>query len=46
MRGGRFLSGLREMQVTERILSIMSLLKASIDIWDEDISPNTDDESM
>ena len=46
MSGGGFLSGLREMQVTERILSIMSLLKASIDIWNENISPNTDDESM
>ena len=46
MSGGRFLFGLREMQVSERILSTMSLLKASINIWNEDISPDADDESM
>ena len=46
MSGGRFLFGLREMQVSERILSTMSLLKASIDIWNEDINPDADDESM
>ena len=46
MSGGRFIFGLREMQVSERILSTMSLLKASINIWNEDISPDADDESM
>ena len=46
MSGGRFIFGLREMQVSERILSTMSLLKASINIWNEDTSPNADDESM
>ena len=47
MSGGRFSFGLREMQVSERILSTMSLLKASINIWNEDLSPDADDdESM
>ena len=46
MSGGRFLFGLREMQVSERILSTMSLLKVSINIWNEDISPDANDESM
>ena len=47
MSGGRFSFGLREMQVSERILSTMSLLKASINIWNEDLSPHADDdESM
>ena len=43
MSGGRFSFGLREMQVSERMFSTMSLLKASINIWNENISP---DESM
>ena len=46
MSGGRLLFGLQEMQLSERILSTMSLLKASIKIWNEDISPNTDDQCM
>ena len=46
MSAGRFLFGLREMQLSERILSTMSLLKASINIWNEDISLDGDDESM
>ena len=47
MSGGRFSFGLREIQVSERILSTMSLLKASINIWNESISPDEDDdESM
>ena len=46
MNGGRFLFGLREIQASERILSTMSLLKASVNIWNEDISPDADDESM
>ena len=46
MSGGRFIFGLREMQVSERILSTMSLLKASINIWNEDISPDAGDERM
>ena len=47
MSGGRFSFGLREMQVSERILSTISLLKASINIWNEDLSPDADDdESM
>ena len=46
MNGGRFLFGLREMQVSERILSTISSLKTSINIGNEDISPDADDESM
>ena len=46
MSGGRFLFGLRDMQVSERILLIMSLLKASMNIWNEDISPDANNESM
>ena len=46
MSGGRFLFDLQEIQVFERILSTMSMLKASINIWNEDISPDADDESM
>ena len=44
--GRRFLFGLQEMQVSERILSTMSLLKASMNVWNEYISPDADDESM
>ena len=43
MSRGRFL---REMQVSKRNLSTISLLKASINIWNEDISPDADNESM
>ena len=46
MSGGRFLIGLREMQVSERILSTVSLLKASINIWDEDVRLDAANESM
>ena len=46
MSGGKFLFDLREMQVSKRILSTMSLLKASINIWNGDISPDAADESM
>ena len=46
MSGGKFLFGWREMQASERILSTMSFLKASTNIWNEDISPDADDESI
>ena len=46
MSGGRFLFGLREIMVSERIFSTMGLLKTSINIWNKDISPDADDESM
>ena len=46
MSGGRCLFGSQEMQVSERILSTMSLLKASMNVWNEYISPDADDESM
>ena len=45
MSGG-FLFGLQEMQVSERSLSTMSLLKASMNVWNEYITPDADDESM
>ena len=44
MSGGIFLFGLREMQVSERILSTMSFLKASTNIQNEDISSDADDD--
>ena len=37
MSGGRFLVGLREVQNSERILVIKSLLKESICVWREDL---------
>ena len=40
MSGGRFLIGLRELESSERILSISSLIKESIDFWKEDIRPD------
>ena len=46
MSGGRFLIGLQEILLSERIFSTMSLLKTSINIWNKDISPDADDESM
>ena len=46
MTGGRFLFGLRKMQASERILSTMSLLKASTNTWNEDIGSDADDESI
>ena len=42
----RQMRGLREMQVSERILLPMSLLKALINIWNEDKRPDADDENM
>ena len=44
MSGGRFLVGLREVKISERILSIKSLLKESISIGEEDIYLDNDDE--
>ena len=46
MSGGRFLFGFRGMQVSERILSTMGLLKGPINIFNKDISPDADSESM
>ena len=46
MTGGRFFFGLRKMQASERILSTMSLLKASTNTWNEDIGSDADDESI
>ena len=41
MSGGRFLVGLREIQISEQILAMRSLLKESCNIWEEDIRPET-----
>ena len=40
MIGGQFLVGLREGTISERILAAKSLLKESIFIWNEDVSPD------
>ena len=37
MSGGRFLIGLRELETSERILAVKTLLKESINIWEEDV---------
>ena len=41
MSGGRFLVGLREVNTSERILAIKSLLKESISFWEEDVYPDS-----
>ena len=41
MSGGRFLMGLREVKVNERILIVKSLSKESISFWEEDIYPDS-----
>ena len=42
MSGGRFLIGLRELECSEKIISISSLLKEGIDFWKEDVRPVND----
>ena len=42
MSGGRFLIGLRELESSEQILCISSLIKEGVDFWKEDVRPNTD----
>ena len=37
MSGGRFLFGLREVNSSEKILKIRSLLKENINLWEEDL---------
>ena len=37
MSGGRFLIGLRELETSERILAVKTLLKESVNIWEEDV---------
>ena len=37
MSGGRFLVGLREVNSSEKILKIRSLLKENINFWEEDL---------
>ena len=41
MNGERFLFGLREVIVSERILACKSLLKRSILFWNEDIAKDS-----
>ena len=41
MNGGRFLFGLREVIVSERILAFKSLLKRNILFWNEDIGKDS-----
>ena len=43
MSGGRFLVSLREVQTTEKILTISSLLKEDVSFWEEDIQPDNND---
>ena len=45
MSGGRFLVGLREVQISEGILSTISLLKGGINIWNENIRPDNHSEN-
>ena len=42
MSGGRFLIGLRELECSERIIAITTLLKESIDFWKDDVRPDED----
>ena len=37
MSGGRFLIGLRELETSERMLAVKTLLKESVNIWEEDV---------
>jgi len=39
MSGGRFLVGLRELQSSERVLKMRSLIQEDIDFWKEDVMP-------
>jgi len=41
MSGGRFLVSLREVINSEKIISLLSLLKVGINVWDEDLSDDT-----
>ena len=46
MNGGRFLIGLREMELSERVLLTTSLLKELVYIFDEDLRKENIDESL
>ena len=39
MSGGRFLVGLREFESATQALGVISLIKESVNIWDEDVRP-------
>ena len=43
MSGGRFLVSLLEVRNTERILVCRSLLKADVDLWQEDLVTENED---
>ena len=46
MSGGIFLIGLREMELSERVLLTTNLLKESVDIFGEDLRKENMDESL
>ena len=46
MNGGRFLIGLRKMELSERVLLTTSLLKELVYIFDEDLRKENIDESL
>ena len=46
MNGGRFLIGLREMELSEGVLLTTSLLKELVYIFDEDLRKENIDESL
>ena len=37
MSGGRFLIGLHELETSECILALKTLIKKSVNIWEEDV---------
>ena len=46
MNGGRFLTGLREMELSEGVLLTTSLLKELVYIFDEDLRKENIDDSL
>ena len=46
MNGGRFLIGLRKMELSERVLLTTSLLKELVYIFDEDLRKENIDDSL
>ena len=46
MSGGRFLVSLREVYNSEKIISIQSLLKVGVNIWEEDLKDDTVDSDL
>ena len=46
MSGGRFLVALREVINSSQILLTVSMLKAGINAWEEDVKDDTDDNEL